>query len=115
MNESDRETRRFPAKKVDRAHFAPIQRWHLYQIAHVRGAGTYGCYTYKHLIGRLGIAERLRAIASELPTKAARRENDPHLYEVASSSARFRRRLGRSAGANAANFDVLARPHDRQQ
>jgi hypothetical protein len=79
MNEPDRETRRFPAKKVDRAHFAPIQRWHLYQIAHLRGRGTYGCYTYTPFIGRLGIAERLRAMAPELPTKAAGQENDPHL------------------------------------
>jgi hypothetical protein len=77
--------------------------------------GTYGCYTYKPFIGRVGIAEWLRALPYELATNAAGRENTRICNEVASSSARFRRGLSRSVGGHDADFDLLARPHDRQQ
>jgi hypothetical protein len=76
---------RFPEKKVDRAHFAPIQRWHLYQIAHPTGPTGLRVLHLQAFIGRLGLAKRLRAMASELQTKAA--EHQPCQFRSARQTA----------------------------
>jgi hypothetical protein len=81
MKTSDKETRRCPAKKVDRGLIVRLSHHGIcIKLLTLRGRPDYACYTYKPFTGRLGIAERLRAMALEVQTKAAAaQENEPHL------------------------------------
>jgi len=81
MNTSDKETRWFPAKKVDGGLIVRLSHHGIcIKLLTLRGRPDYACYTYKPFTGRLGIAERLRATASEVQTKAAAdQEKEPHL------------------------------------
>jgi hypothetical protein len=62
MNTSDKETRWFPAKKVDGGLIVRLSHHGIcIKLLTLRGRPDYACYTYKPFTGRLGIAERVRA------------------------------------------------------